>query len=180
MSVLSDKELKAEFEEQLLEAMNSMYNLAYRMTMNKDDAYDLVQEASMRGFRYYGKFERGTNFKAWILTILRNIFINQYRKRVKEPSKVSYEEIESFVGTPETHGAVEEIFGENLQKSINELSEELRTVVTLFYVDGLSYKEIAKVMETPIGTVMSRLHIAKKLLKKQYTHYVNQEVEQNG
>jgi len=165
-----------EFEESLLENMNSLYNLAYRLTFNRDDAFDLVQEASLRAHRFYHKFEKGTNFKAWILTICRNIFINQYRKRVKEPSKVSYEAIEGFVAMPQTGGAIEEIFGENVQRSIDQLPEELKTATTLFYVDDFSYKEIAKIMNCPIGTVMSRLHMAKQLLKKSLVQYANKEV----
>lgn len=180
MNIAVSPKIKTEYEEELLKCMNSMYNLAYRMTLNKDDAADLVQDASMRGFRYFHRYERGTNFKAWILTILRNIFINQYRKKVKEPVKLNYDEIEGFVGTPETHGAADEIFGEHVQRAIDKLPEEMRTVITLFYVDGLAYKEIAEVLKCPIGTVMSRLHIAKKSLKKHYMQFVNEEAKQDG
>ena len=169
--------LKKVFEERLLENMNSMYNLAYRMTYNnREDASDLVQEASLRAYRFYDKFEEGTNFKAWILTILRNVFINQYRKRIKEPAKVNFHEIEGFIGAPGISGAQEEIFGEMLQDSIDQMPEELKTVITLFYLEGLAYKEIAKVMNSPIGTVMSRLHMAKQFLKKKLTQIKNNEV----
>ena len=166
-----------EFDELLLESMNSMYNLAYRMTNNREDAQDLVQETSLKAHRFYDKFQKGTNFKAWVLTILRNTFINNYRKKVKEPSKVSYDVIENYVGTSKITGLEEEVFGENLQQSINKLPEELRTVVTLFYVDGFAYKEIAKIMNCPIGTVMSRLHMARQLLKKSLTNLMHKEVE---
>lgn len=159
-------EKDTEFEELLLESMDSLYNLAYRMARNKEDANDLVQDASLRAHRFFQKFERGTNFKAWILTILRNIYINQYRKKIKEPYKTSYDEIESFIGAPESNGFAEEVFGEQLQVSVDQLTEELKTVVTLFYVDDFSYKEIAKIMHCPIGTVMSRLHMARQILKK--------------
>lgn len=169
-------QLKKDFEELLLENMNSMYNLAYRMTYNRDDAYDLVQDASLRGFRFFYQFQTGTNFKAWILTIVRNTFINGYRKKVKEPHKVNYDILENYIGVPGTTGFEEEVFGEQLQISINELPEELKTAITLFYVEGLSYKEIAKVMKCPIGTVMSRLHMARQLLKKQLSQMTNQEV----
>lgn len=164
MLTLEDK--NKEYQELLLASMNSMFSLAYRMTRNYDDAKDLVQEAALRGLRFYGKFEWGTNFKAWILTILRNIFINQYRKNVREPAKVNYDDVESFVSLPAISGFAEEVFGEDVQKALDQMPEEMRTAVNLFYVEGLSYKEIAKVMDCPIGTVMSRLHMARQLLKK--------------
>ena len=173
LSLKEDK--KAEYQELLLESMNSMYNLAYRLTMNKDDAADLVQEASLRGFRFFYQYESGTNFKGWILTIVRNLFINQYRKRVKEPNKVNYDDVQSFVSAPDLNGANEEIFGEHVQKAMDGLPEEMREVVTLFYVEGFSYKEIAEIVGCPLGTVMSRLHMAKQLLKKRIKLFAQRE-----
>ncbi len=166
------EEQKSEFQESLLAVMDSMYNFGYRLTYNREDANDLVQEAALRGYRFYHQFEKGTNFKGWILTILRNTFINQYRKKVKEPVKVDYDILENMIGVPETRGFEEEIFGESLQESVDQLPEEMRTAIVLFYVEGLSYKEIAKVMGCPIGTVMSRLHMARQLLKKKLTEVV--------
>ena len=162
-----DNRLKKEFEEKVLEYIDHLYNLAVHMTQNKQDAEDLVQETVLRAYRFFHKFERGTNFKAWIMTILRNIYINQYRKRIKEPIKIEFEEVEDFISLPEISGAQEEIFSETIKSSIDKLPEELRTTITLFYVDGFSYKEIAKVMNSPLGTVMSRLYTARQILKKQ-------------
>lgn len=176
LNTQSKADISKEFEEQLLECTDSMYNLAYRLTLNRDDAYDLVQDAAMRGFRYYYQFKRGTNFKGWILTILRNNFINKYRKKKREPAKVNFDLVESFVGAPEVNGATEEIFGESVQKSIDQLPEEMRTTITLFYVDGFAYKEIAEIMKCPIGTVMSRLYMAKQLLKRKLTALKENEV----
>lgn len=172
----SKQSQKREFEENLLQCMDSMYNLAYRLTQNSDDAKDLVQEASMRAFRFFHKFEKGTNFKGWILTIERNLFINSYRKKVKEPTKIDFDEYQGMIGSTELSGAQEEIFGETLQIALNQLPEELQTVVTLFYVEGFSYKEISKIMDTPIGTVMSRLYAAKNNLKKMVDIKVYREV----
>lgn len=167
MSILRAKHSqKREFEENLLQSMDSMYNLAYRLTKNSDDAKDLVQEASMRAFRFFHKFEKGTNFKGWILTIERNLFINNYRKKIKEPVKIDFDEYQGMIGSTELNGAQEEIFGETVQVALDQLPEELQTVVILFYVEGFSYKEISKIMGTPIGTVMSRLYAAKNNLKK--------------
>ena len=176
LNLAKREKLKMEFEELLLENMDSMYNLAYRMTLNTTDAADLVQDTSLRAFRFYHKFERGTNFKGWILTVLRNIFINQYRKRVKEPHKISYDEIENYIGGIDLKGYEEEIFSEHVQKSIDQLPDEMKTVITLFYVEDLSYKEVSEIMSCPIGTVMSRLHMARQMLKKKLIQSVKKEV----
>lgn len=161
-----DDRLKREFEENLLEHIDSLYNVAIGMAQNRQDAEDLVQEATLRAYRFYHKFKRGTNFKAWIITILRNIYINEYRKRTKEPEKVEFEEVKDFISSPQISGAQEEIFGEAIKALIAKLPEELKTTLTLFYVEGFSYKEIARVMNVPIGTVMSRLYTARQMLKK--------------
>jgi RNA polymerase sigma-70 factor (ECF subfamily) len=160
------EEFKEPFEENLLEHMDSLYNFTYNLTRNREEAEDIIQEASLRGFKAYHKFAGGTNFKAWIFTIIRNIYINQYRKKSLEPLKVSYQEVENFISLPEFTGFEEELFSEVLQQSLNQLPEELRTTLLLFYVEELSYKEIAEVMKCPIGTVMSRLFMARQCMKK--------------
>ena len=120
---------KADFQENLLKAMDSMYNLGYRLTMNREEAFDLVQDASLRAFRFYHKFEKGTNFKAWILTILRNLFINQYRKRAREPFKVEYDKVEQFVGAPDPNGIRAMPGGGRLAVSAGGLSRARRSRV---------------------------------------------------
>lgn len=164
---VSNKRRKKEFEEKIIEHIDSLYNTAIRLTQNRPDAEDLVQETSLRAYRFFHKFRPGTNFKAWLLTILRNIYINQYRKKAKEPAKVQFEEVENFISLPEITGGQEEIFSETIRASIDKLPEELRTTLTLFYVEDFSYKEIARVMDVPMGTVMSRLYRARQILKKQ-------------
>lgn len=156
-----------EFQELLLQHLNSFYNLAYRFTLNRETAQDLVQDAAVRAYRFFYQFKSGTNFKSWFMTILRNTFINDYRKRVKQPIKIDYNDVEEIIGSFDSlTGAEQEIFGEAVQRAIDRLPEQMRTIITLFYVEGLSYKEIASVMDCPIGTVMSRLHMSKKMLKK--------------
>ena len=164
--VRSEK-IKKEFEEKVLETIDALYNLAIQLTQNRQDAEDLVQDVTLRAYRYFHRFERGTNFKAWIMTIMRNLYINRYRKRLKEPVKVEFEEVENFISFPEISGVQEEIFSEIIRNSIDKLPEELRMVITLFYVDGFTYKEIAKITEVPLGTVMSRLYTARQILKRQ-------------
>src|SRR3989338_4216577 len=136
-----------------------------QLTRNRQDAEDLVQEATLRAYRYFHRFERGTNFKAWIMTILRNLYINKYRKKLKEPVKIEFEEVENFISLPEISGVHEEIFSEMIRNSVDKLPQELRMVITLFYVDGFTYKEVAKITEVPLGTVMSRLYTARQILK---------------
>ena len=165
-TLFKNKESEESFEENLLEHLDSLYNFAYRLTRNREEAEDLVQEASIRGFKAYHKFAEGTNFKAWMFTIVRNVFINEYRKKTREPLKVNYEEVENFISLPEFTGFAEELFSEALQQSLGQLPEELRTTLMLFYVEELSYKEIAEVMKCPIGTVMSRLFMARQCMKK--------------
>ena len=164
--LFQNEKSKESFEENLLEHIDSLYNFAYRLTRNREEAEDIVQEASLRGFKSCHKFAEGTNFKAWMFTIVRNIFINGYRKKSREPLKVNYEEVENFVSLPEFTGLEEELFSEDLQQSLGQLPEELRTTLMLFYVEELSYKEIAEVMKCPVGTVMSRLFMARQCMKK--------------
>ncbi|MGE0268931.1 MAG: sigma-70 family RNA polymerase sigma factor [Candidatus Omnitrophota bacterium] len=164
-----NKEFVQSFEDNLLAHMDPLYNLALRLTRNREQAEDLVQDASLRGFKAYHQFTEGTNFKAWIFTILRNTFINDYRKKNREPVQVNFEEVEGFVSLPEITGFEEELFGEAVQQSMDQLPEELRTTIMLFYVEELAYKEIADVMKCPIGTVMSRLFTARQYMKKKMT-----------
>lgn len=154
-----------------MEHIDALYNVAFRMTLNSHDAEDLVQETTLRAYRFFYKFKTGTNFKAWILTILRNLYINEYRKKTKEPQKVEFEKVENFISLPEVSGLQEEIFCETIKSSMNKLPEELRVTLTLFYVEDLSYKEIAEIMDVPIGTVMSRLYTARQILKKQISTF---------
>lgn len=175
-----NKSLKREFEEKILEHIDSLYNLAIRMTQNKQDAEDLVQEASLRAYRHFDKFKPGTNFKAWIMTIARNIYITYYRKKLKEPQKIGFEEVEDFIGLTEIGGAQEEIFSEVIESAIDKLPDELRAAIILFYTENFSYKELARIMDVPQGTVMSRLYTARQLLKKRLSAYAKREESKNG
>lgn len=174
-----NEKLKKEFEEKVLETIDSLYNLAMQLTQDKQDAEDLVQETSLRGYRFFHKFRQGTNFKVWIITILRNIFINEYRKRMKEPQMTDFEEVKDFISLPEISGAQEEIFSEKIKSLIDKLPEELRTTIMLFYAEGFSYREIAKIMDVPQGTVMSRLYTVRQALKRQLSKYAKDEKSRN-
>lgn len=164
-----------DFEERLMQYADALFNIAYSMTRNSHDAEDLVQETGLRALRYYDKFKKDTNFRAWIMTIMRNIFINKYRKKAKEPQKVALDKVTGFVPVADVSGAQEEVFSENMKLYISELPEELRTTLTLFYVSGFAYKDIAGIMDVPIGTVMSRLYTARQMLKKKLSLRNKQE-----
>ena len=159
--------------------MAALYGAALRMTRNSADAEDLVQEAYLRAFRGYGNFEEGTNLKAWLFRILTNTFINSYRAKQRRPESVDLDEGEDFflynrVGGLEAATAnrttedtvLERITDDEVKTALESLPENFRIPVLLADVEGFSYKEIAEIMDVPIGTVMSRLHRGRKQLQE--------------
>jgi RNA polymerase sigma-70 factor (ECF subfamily) len=173
---------REEFEREALPHMNSMFALALRMTRNPSDAEDLVQEAYLRAFRFFDHWQPDTNMRAWLFTILRNAFINRYRKQAGAPRTVDFEKIEesyesliqktfgSGHRTPE-QALLDGTLDGNIRDALDRLPEEYREVVWLAVVEEMSYKEIAGVLSIPIGTVMSRLHRGRRLLQKSLMEY---------
>jgi RNA polymerase sigma-70 factor (ECF subfamily) len=169
----NDTELYRDFEREAVPHMDALFNFALRMTGDSDDANDLVQETYMRAFRFFDKFERGTNAKAWLFRIMKNTYINAYRKSTKQPEKVDYEEVENFYenvkasSTDDAH-LEKEIFDnlldDEVSDAIRNLPEDFRTVVILADIENFSYEEIADFIDCPVGTVRSRLHRARKIL----------------
>ncbi len=169
-------DLEARFEADALPLLNGMYAGAYRLTRNAADAEDLIQETFLRAYRGFHQFEEGTNLKAWLYRIMMNTFINSYRKRQREPQTISEDEVEDWylyskmVGggaEPSAETAViDALPDEDVQAALMDLPEQFRTAVLLADVEGFSYKEIAQIMDVPIGTVMSRLHRGRKALEK--------------
>ncbi len=168
------------FEEELFPHADSLYTFAYHLTYNDDDANDLVQETYLKAYRFIQKYDQGTNAKAWLFKILKNAFINEYRKKSKKPTTVDYEEIASFHDEEDTNYSSyldlrEEIFqhmmGDEVTNSINSLPVDFRTVILLCDVEGFKYEEIAKIVDIPIGTVRSRLHRARQMLKEKLANY---------
>jgi RNA polymerase sigma-70 factor (ECF subfamily) len=162
-----------EFEQQTLPHMEVLYNYALRMTGNKEDANDLLQETYLKAYRFWEKFEQGTNLRAWMFRIMKNTYINLYRKESKEPDKVDYEEIESYYNlirdqNSDDNDLQQKMFGQllddDVSKALEMLPEEFRTVVILCDIEGLAYEEIAEFLQIPVGTVRSRLHRGRKLL----------------
>jgi RNA polymerase sigma-70 factor (ECF subfamily) len=171
-----------DFEAAAMPYLDPLYNAAYRMARNPQDAEDLVQETYLKAYKYYDKFEEGTNLKAWLFKILKNTFINSYRKKQQAPPKADFADIEeSFESivrddsgqqalTPEEE-LLEKVLDEDVQRAIEELPHDYRMVVLLADLEGFSYKEIADILEIPVGTVMSRLYRGRRLLEEALLKY---------
>ena len=170
------------FDEEFLPHIHSIYNFAYRISFNEDDAKDLVQETYMKAFRFIESFKMGTNAKAWLFRILKNNFINEFRKRSKEPPKIDYEEVDAYYNSEELQHplgsdlrveAVKEMMGDEVTRALNSLDVDFRTVIILCDLEGFTYEEMAKILDIPIGTVRSRLHRARNQLKERLKVYAS-------
>ncbi len=176
---------KYEFDILFRENIRGLFSLALRMTHNQLDAEDLVQETAMKAFRYFYRFDRGTNFRAWVYRILTNNFINNYRRKKKAPTQVELEDV-GFKLDEEGAGFWEklddrsngfdyaDLFDDEINHAIDRLPDEYKIVVLLSDVESLSYKEIAEIISHPIGTVMSRLHRGRKMLQKSLARYAKE------
>lgn len=185
MVLMADKTTYFEgiFEDEFMPHSDALYNFAYHLTGNEDDANDLFQEALMKAWRFVDKYEAGTNAKAWLFTIAKNAFINEYRRKVKMPNRVELQDYVTYQDkqdTPLTSGMDmrEEMFqyliGDEVTLAINQLPVDFRTVILLSDVEDFKYDEIASILDIPIGTVRSRLHRARNLLKEKLKTYAEQ------
>ncbi len=172
-----DAALRDRFERDVLPLLPNLYAAALRMTRNPADAEDLVQDTYLRAFRGFSGFKEGTNLKAWLYRILTNSFINTYRKKQRQPQTVEGpDDIDEWYLFDKLGGrnvevsaeteVLDKIPDEAVKAALESLPENLRLPVLLADVEGFSYKEIAEIMDTPIGTVMSRLHRGRKALQK--------------
>lgn len=173
---MPDTELSTRFEEEALPLLDQLYGGALRMTRNPTDAEDLVQETFLKAYKAFGSYKQGTNLKAWLYRIMTNTYINVYRKKQREPYQSSTEGVTDYqLYTTSSHdstglesaelAALKNMPDGKIGDAMNELSEDYRMVVYYADVEGLAYKEIAEVMGTPLGTVMSRLHRGRKQLR---------------
>lgn len=172
------------FSDQAMEYMPALYTAALRMTRNPADAQDLVQETYLRAYRAFGTFQEGTNLRAWLYRILTNTFINSYRAKKRRPEQSDIDDVEDLylykrVGSLTSQGvgrsAEDELFDHltdsQVKDAIEALPEQFRMAVLLSDVEGFSYKEIAEILDIPIGTVMSRLHRGRRALQKALVEY---------
>lgn len=173
--VQSEEKREKEFAEIALQYMNSVYKAALRMTRDETEAQDLVQDAYLRAYRFFDKFEKGTNFRAWLFKILKNIYINKYRKESKRPQMVDISNVEASGDLAVTATPEDEIFDKLLDDdvtgAIDALPEEFRLAIILSDLEGFAYKEVAEILDIPIGTVMSRLHRGRRLLRNSLHEY---------
>lgn len=174
-----------DFESATMPYVDALYNAAYRMSRNSEDAEDLVQEAYLKAYRYYDKFQEGTNLKAWLFKILKNTFINSYRKKQSIPSHADFADIEgSFESAVSDENPVSilnpeaellaDVLDGDVQRALDDLSEDYRMAVVLADLEGFSYKEIADILEVPVGTVMSRLYRGRRKLEESLLKYARQ------
>ena len=178
---------RKEFEDIAMEHLDSLFSMAIRLVFNKEAAEDLVQETYLKAYRFFDTFQKGTNIKAWLFKILRNTFINKYRKTVNLPSEIFYEDVESvnsnlsykqesdsaeLTDTLETkYNDLGNLMEDDVKRAIDSLPIEYKEAILLSDVEELSYNDIAEITNVPIGTVKSRLNRGRKLLQKSLWEY---------
>ncbi len=174
--VETDKSLEKkyiEFDSEIIPHLNSLKSFALKMTNDTDESEDLIQDTLLKAFRFFDKFEKGSNAKAWLFQIMKNSFINNYRKSTKEPFKVDYDDVQNFYETIKSedvktqhyeNDAFSDVLYDEMAKALSILPDDFRTVVFLSDIEGYTYEEIADFIDCPVGTVRSRLHRARKML----------------
>ncbi|MDP9834809.1 RNA polymerase sigma-70 factor (ECF subfamily) [Gleimia europaea] len=179
---VDEAELRARFEEEALPLLDQLYGAAFRMTGNEADAQDLVQDTYVRAFSSFNTFKPGTNLKAWMYRILKNSFINTYRKNQRRPQRTSDEGVQDWQLLEATNhhpvalesaeaAALDSLPDDTVREALESLSDTYREAVLLADVEGFSYKEIAEIMGTPVGTVMSRIYRGRAQLRTALADY---------
>jgi RNA polymerase sigma-70 factor (ECF subfamily) len=171
--------VQAEFEALFSPILQMAYGTAVRLTRNRTDADDLVQDAALLAYRAFGSFQRGTNFKAWFFRILTNAFYSRHRKEKHEKGNVSTDDVPAlYLYNKVTEGGLggsdrdpasaimDRLDADRVGEALDTLPEEYRAVATLYFIDDLSYQQIAGVLQCPVGTVRSRLHRGRRMLQK--------------
>lgn len=168
------------FESEFLPHIDAMYNFAFRITYDEDTAKDLLQDTYYKAFRFIESFQQGTNAKAWLFRILKNSFINEFRKKNKEPSMVDYQDVETYYNSDDVNEVItsdlrvevlQDMIGDEVSNALNSLAVDFRIVIILCDLEGFTYEEMSKILDIPIGTVRSRLHRARNLLREKLKTY---------
>jgi RNA polymerase sigma-70 factor, ECF subfamily len=184
MPDLTSEDIKKQqdFQGEMLPHLDAIYNFALRLTTDPNDAEDLVQDTIVKAFRFFNSYEKGTNAKAWLFRILKNSYINNYRKKSKQPHQVDYDEISTFYESVRSEQSnttdMEDIMygqllDDDVTRALELLPEDFRTVVLLCDVEGFTYEEIANMLDVPIGTIRSRLHRGRNLLRAELLAYAD-------
>ncbi len=171
------QEMREKFEKVSLQYMDILYSSALRLTKNSAEAEDLVQDTYLRAYRFFDKFLEGTNFKAWIFRIMTNTFINKYRKKARSPQQVELDKVSFFIEDEHVEhdnrtinvyekDTYHELFDDEINVALDRLSKNFKQIIVLADVEGLTYREIAEKADIPLGTVMSRLFRARRMLQK--------------
>jgi RNA polymerase sigma-70 factor (ECF subfamily) len=173
---------QADFEKEMIPHLDSLYNFAIRLTSDPIDAEDLVQDTIVKAFRFFGSYEKGTNAKAWLFRILKNSYINNYRKKSKQPQQVDYDEVSTYYENIRSEQSdttdmedilYRDMLDDQITRALQRLPEDFRTVVLLCDVEGFTYEEIANMLDVPIGTIRSRLHRGRNLLRVELEEYAD-------
>lgn len=171
-----------DFEREMIPHLDSLYNFAIRLTTDPIDAEDLVQDTIVKAFRFFGSYEKGTNAKAWLFRILKNSYINNYRKKSKQPQQVDYDEVSTYYENVRSEQSdttdmedimYRDMLDDHITRALQRLPEDFRTVVLLCDVEGFTYEEIANMLDVPIGTIRSRLHRGRNLLRVELEEYAD-------
>jgi len=177
------KEQDEIFEKEFLPHADALYTFAYHLTYHEEDANDLVQDTFLKSYRFINSYEKGTNAKAWLFKILKNTFINEYRRKAKSPNQVDLEDFITYHDTDEasTVGNLdlrEELFqnmvSDEVMKAINALPVDFRTIILLCDIQEFTYEEIAQIVDIPVGTVRSRLFRARNMLKEKLRRFASE------
>jgi RNA polymerase sigma-70 factor, ECF subfamily len=170
---INTQKMYSEFEAEIMPFKDALNSFALKMTADIEDAEDLVQDTLLKAFRFFDKFEKGTNAKAWLFQIMKNTFINNYRKSSKQPNKVDFDDVQNFYENIKSddvkiqhseNDAFSDVLDDEIVNALSILPDDFRTIVFLSDIEGYTYEEIADFMDCPIGTVRSRLHRARKMM----------------
>ena len=178
--LVDKRQRDAQFESEFMPFINPLYNFAFRLSLDEDDANYLVQDTYLKAYRFFDSYQPGTNAKAWLFRILKNTFINEFRRKSKQPTKVDYQEVEGTYNSDDVEDnhtsdvraeTAQDFVGDEVAKALNDIDVDFRTVIVLCDLEGFTYEEMAKILDIPIGTVRSRLHRARNLLKERLIEY---------